>query len=478
MKIQGHLLKNSYIQLKRRIFPILLFVVCSAITLPHTSSAIFNGEPAEGSPFVVSIRVGTGSCSGTMVRPQILATAGHCVVKNGVQVDPQSIRVWAPGVNRNSTSHVAVGVALFVPEDYLGSENNTIRPKDIAFVVLDRKISGTVDLVLANYDFAQSLIEIGSEIRLFGYGRISQSQTTSTPYSIIGYPIEQARTRSFIGFERFYLNYDASEEGSTCPGDSGGPAISRFGEAFVLVSIHSGSRGPCSSDSDGPWRITATIAGEFQYLLDEALSYLQVNKPGQSQNLVLDIYNGEATLSWDPPSGNIFHIEGYTVIDGESGIEFCKTVQTVCNVKVVPGPNVFVVFAETAANSSPGAVFSFDFKVPPIDSVLISEKGGIGTLSWSISEELEEIISGYLVTNVEGNPICQVIVRSCSTKLEKGLNSFVIYSLYGEYRSSGLETSIEFKESKKPKVLTCSNGKTTKTLKSKNLKCPSGFRKV
>lgn len=440
-------------------------------------NAIYNGEPADGSQFVVAVRTGT-ACSGTMVRPQILATAGHCVIKNGERVDPESIRVWAPGVNRSTTSHVANGVALFVPSDYFGSENGTVRPKDIAFVVLNRKIPGTVDLLLADYEFTQFLIQFGSEIRLYGYGRISQTQTTSTPYSMIGYPIEQEESRSFIGFERFYMNYDASEEGSTCPGDSGGPAISRYGDNFVLVSIHSGSRGPCSRDPDGgPWKITSTIAGEFQFLLEEATMFIQNNRSGPSQNLVLDISSGEATLSWDPPNENLFAIEGYTVIDGQSGLEFCKTVQTICSVKVVPGPNVFVVFAETAANR-PDAVFSFEFVVPPVDSISISAKNDIGYISWSISEELEELISGFLVTDSDGNEICKVVEKSCSSKLNKGNNFFRVYTLYGDYRSAGLDVNYELKTSKRTSNLTCANGKMTKTPNKKNSKCPKGLRKI
>ena len=462
--------------MKKLIF-IFVFALISPALLTHSSSAIYNGQPADGSPFVVFVRVGTGSCSGTMVRPQILATAGHCVVKNGVQVDPATVRVWAPGVNRNSSPYVAVGVEMFIPEDYFGSENGTIRPKDIAFVVLDRKIPGTVDLILANYEFTQSLIELDSEFRLFGYGRVSQAQTTNTPYSIIGYPIEQVRIRSFIGFERFYLNYDASEEGSTCPGDSGGPAISRYGDNFVLVSIHSGSRGPCSSDSEGSWRITATIAGEFQYLLDEATAFIQNNRPGQAQNLTLEISGGEATLSWDPPNESLFVIDGYTVINGESGFEYCKTIQASCRVQVAPGPNVFVVFAESAASSSPGAVFSFEFILPSVDSISITAKNSIGYLTWSVPQELAEILSGYLVTDERDNELCKVIETSCEVKLNLGINYFRIYSLYGDFQSSSLNASYEFKKLKKSNISTCINGKTTKTFSKKNGKCPKGFKK-
>lgn len=52
---------------------------------PNPAQAVENGVDATGSQFVVPIKVGlssglTGSCSGALISPYIVVTAGHCVL--------------------------------------------------------------------------------------------------------------------------------------------------------------------------------------------------------------------------------------------------------------------------------------------------------------------------------------------------------------------------------------------------------------
>jgi V8-like Glu-specific endopeptidase len=117
---------------------------------PSNADAIYNGTSALGSPYVVQISTSKGMCSGTLVEPQILVTAAHCLVANGSAVSAADIGVYSPGINISGASFVARGYQIFYPSGYF---NNTsfIEPNDIAFVILDKPINSTVKLKLANY---------------------------------------------------------------------------------------------------------------------------------------------------------------------------------------------------------------------------------------------------------------------------------------------------------------------------------------
>jgi hypothetical protein len=323
----------------------------------YSAQAIYKGTSALGSPYVVQVTTPNAWCSGTLVEPQILVTAAHCLVDFGVAVSASSIGVYPPGVDTSKSSIVSRGYQIFYPQ---GFYNNTesIEPQDIAFVVLDKAVGSTVRPKLANYDITQQIVAQGIRIVAYGYGKLDQNNRTSIPQQMIARPIAQRNLSGFRGYQRTYINFAADENGDTCPGDSGGPAIAQYKGIEYLVSIHSGGRGPCSIDQVGIWSGTSTIAGEYQFLLNEATSALNKLKPTDVSNVRISSSGLTGNITWDLPKSSPVVPTGYIVKDAASN-ELCKTTANTCQVSLKPGSNLLTVFTLAGNISSNGVAIEY-----------------------------------------------------------------------------------------------------------------------
>ena len=339
---------------------VLGFALFLGLVPSYNAQAIYNGTSALGSPYVVKYRTANSWCSGTLVEPQILVTAAHCIVDYGVAEIASDIGVYPPGVDTSKSAIAARGYQIFYPSGFYNNSEK-IEPNDIAFVVLDKAVDSTVRLKLANYDVTQQIIAQGATITHFGYGRTSLANNYPTiPQQVLARPRTQKNYFSFAGFERTYINFLADEYGSTCPGDSGGPTIAQYkGEAY-LVAIHSGASSPCHL-SDAGWGSTATIAGEYLNLYNAATSLLARLKPTDVSNVRIVPSGLTGTISWDLPKNSPAVITGYVVKDASSN-ELCRTTTNNCQVNLIPGSNSLTVFALAGSILSNGVSIQYVVK--------------------------------------------------------------------------------------------------------------------
>jgi V8-like Glu-specific endopeptidase len=338
----------------------LIFAIALGLTSTPSAEAIYKGTSALGSPYVVQVTTPNAWCSGTLVEPQILVTAAHCLVNSGVSVSASNIGVYPPGVDTSQSSIVARGYQIYYPSGYY-NDSETIEPNDIAFVILDKVVNSPIRLKLANYESVLSLISQNVTLIDYGYGRINLSNRTAIPQQLIARPTTQKRYRSFRGYERTYIDFLADDKGSTCPGDSGGPVIAQFkGEAY-LVAVHSGGRGPCGSPDDGDWGSVATIAGEYQYLLNDATSALNKLKPTDVSNVRISSSALIGNVTWDLPRNSPVVPTGYIVKDAASN-ELCRTTTNTCQVSLKPGLNLITVFVLAGSISSNGVTIEYVVK--------------------------------------------------------------------------------------------------------------------
>lgn len=265
--------KSSSSQI-RRLSAILLVIPLIAGISP--SWAIQGGTSAPGNPYAVALDIRlsatTGQrCTGGLVGEQIIATAGHCVVSNGVPIDADSIRIYSPGATVGEPLEAKL-VKVFFPADYSHRSNNS-EPNDIAFLLFDRKIGTPSITKIADYATVQQIVAAKAQITLYGYGITGRGEMASSiAKSIVETPIEQIGLAGFAGFERTYINYKQSDLAAACSGDSGGPAVATFNGETYLVSVHSASSGACansSSEIDSNW---GTIPGQYADLYTQALA--------------------------------------------------------------------------------------------------------------------------------------------------------------------------------------------------------------
>ena len=340
---------------------VLGFALTLGLIPSYNAQAIYKGTSALGSPFVVKYTTPYAWCSGTLVHPQILVTAAHCLVKEGVVFSAADIGVYPLGADTSKSSIVSRGYEIFYPSDYY---NNTtvIEPNDIAFVVLDKAVSSAIQMKLADYDLVEAMISQGVVLTSFGYGRLGPNGNYPLfPQQLIARPIGQRNFRSFEGYERSYINYAADDYGSLCPGDSGGPTIAQYKGVVYLVSIHSGGRGPCSSITDGTWSSTATIAGEYEYLFDEAKTFLDELKPTDPSNIRVTSNGLSANISWDLAVNSPINPTGYVVKDSASN-ELCRTTTNSCLISLKPGSNELTVFTVAGSILSDGVTTEYVIK--------------------------------------------------------------------------------------------------------------------
>jgi len=194
------------------------------------------------------------SCTGTLVAPNLVATALHCITQtpsaacnSGVQqcfsCEPDGSLSTTSTVGRigpfvePGDVNIVVGsqIAGMQPAAYgqqlFGSDSDQICRGDIGFVLLDRAVDAPVKPVRLSYS-----IEAGEMIRALGYGQTEindssgRHERSDVRVMEVGpasqdEPTITAAPRTFVVSE------------GPCHGDSGGPALSE--ETGALVGIYS-----------------------------------------------------------------------------------------------------------------------------------------------------------------------------------------------------------------------------------------------
>lgn len=226
---------------------------------------------------VVALRVGTGStfelCSGSLIAPNVVLTARHCVTQNVTS----SVSCDQNGRSANG-KHVATDEDPTIIGVYTGPRPNFARkpearakaivgPKgdflcnsDIALVVLEQGIETATPLAVR----LQGPARVGELVRSVGYGQNDQEEPIGTRFRredvrVLAQGRTVSASKTPLGAREFEVGQ------SICQGDSGGPAISQETHAVIGVV----SRGGTCDEDHG--HIYTTAAG-FDDLFDEAFA--------------------------------------------------------------------------------------------------------------------------------------------------------------------------------------------------------------
>lgn len=244
------------------------------------STSIYGGakdDDSESITSVVALRVGLGGtfelCTGTVIAPNVILTARHCVTKNvttsvscdeegrsanGRHIvadeDPSTIGVYLGAAPSFAQKPVAAARAIVAPK------STVLCNADIALVVLDKNLPSVAPLPVRLYGSTQP----GETIRSVGYGQNDKRLPIGTRLRKEGVAVlaqgkAVSKSRTPLGLREFEVGR------SICQGDSGGPAISEQTGAVIGVV----SRGGGCDDDFG--HIYTTTAG-FDDLFQEAFA--------------------------------------------------------------------------------------------------------------------------------------------------------------------------------------------------------------
>lgn len=157
-------------------------------------------------------------CSGAVIAPRVVLTAGHCVV------GASSWTVVAPFAG-NQSAHGSKSWTDYVSAGEQVNRNSL----DVAVIILDKAIT------LSSYPtLGSTVVPVGT--RAVNVGRIRNGQiSNSTLY--VGGPIT-LQSGATIGFPKSYVSKEVIESG-----DSGGPVFVGSGASRTIVGVNSGAGG-------------------------------------------------------------------------------------------------------------------------------------------------------------------------------------------------------------------------------------------
>jgi secreted trypsin-like serine protease len=279
--------------MRRRAAPLLAALAAMAVLIvaasasaapnPKATASVIGGHNAKiaeypSLAFIEGVQATAGyACTGTVVAPRVILTAGHCVedIESSSIVEPQLIAVATGVSNLKKIQRARISQVERVLA-YPGFDPTQLHG-DAGLLILTAPVSAPPMALATGADAA--LYEPGDQLTVAGWG-IDNRSTGHAPNQLQAatVPIEEA-SRCKEGTRRFYPFFDPSRQVcaldsphfkiTTCHGDSGGPAIATRADGTpVEVGVTSLGDGSCNPASPAVFTRVDQISSWVQSWID------------------------------------------------------------------------------------------------------------------------------------------------------------------------------------------------------------------
>ena len=243
----------------------------NAKDFPDYKTNVINGTQGlhEDFPSIIAMTyLGQEMCTGTLIKPDFILTAAHCV--------PYLEKAIYGYSDISEACDECVHDVFFAVKHASYNFNNNYLWKDVGWALLEKPIENAVTAeILPKEAFPQAL-EVGKMVTIVGYGENGVVESGNLFYGVV--PItaffteEGPSSDPSSSIEEMVVGLDEPEAPNLCYGDSGGPTYIEVDGKEYLTGIT--SRVPPDMPVQCGHGAVVTLPGVFTDLTDERYSAL------------------------------------------------------------------------------------------------------------------------------------------------------------------------------------------------------------